>query len=442
MGLLLRSARERRGLSLDVLRDQISVPRVDLVALEAGELSLLHTERAAAVALWRFADALGLDAELLVRILHTHWPRPTQGHLTIRPFADVALPVAQIAEASKLLAPIGRVVPRDLDTRPLGLSASTQAMLASVSARKNLGYEVLGTRKALKHKKSGKGGKHKERAAIEGVDVTAPMAEIAPASATDTSVLQGEEAAEFGASGTATSELEARRSPFGEVAEAEPANEGTLEQVGGVDGDEVERADPPNEFLDSLTTVSADSVAVAAATASAQEDGSPEVTEKVTAVTPTVVSDDRGVPTTPPTATESAEEEVTQEFATENTADTDSPQRSRGHLLGRVRRSHVGDKARETDHGAAPDGEGDVVLQKLLEDIPVSEHEVLLRSAVDRLAPEERNVLRLVVWDEVAPSIAAERIGVAEADLPSLLERARANFRRELIDLAATLRPE
>jgi DNA-directed RNA polymerase specialized sigma24 family protein len=77
-------------------------------------------------------------------------------------------------------------------------------------------------------------------------------------------------------------------------------------------------------------------------------------------------------------------------------------------------------------------------LQRLLANVPLDQHEILLRNAVDRLETREREVLRLVIWDELSHSAAASRMNLSERELLELLGRARLSFRRELVMLART----
>jgi predicted DNA-binding protein (UPF0251 family) len=80
--------------------------------------------------------------------------------------------------------------------------------------------------------------------------------------------------------------------------------------------------------------------------------------------------------------------------------------------------------------------EDDAALQRLLASVPAERHETLLRTAVDQLEPQEREALRLVIWDELSHAVAAERLSTSEDELLVLLKRARSAFRRALVELA------
>ncbi|HXQ63188.1 MAG TPA: helix-turn-helix domain-containing protein [Acidimicrobiales bacterium] len=69
LGLDLAQARERAGLSLEAVQDRTGVRRVQLEALEDGDLSRFPDEAAALVAVRRYAEILGLDAATMAQIV-------------------------------------------------------------------------------------------------------------------------------------------------------------------------------------------------------------------------------------------------------------------------------------------------------------------------------------------------------------------------------------
>jgi len=140
LGLRLRTARERLGLALEDVRDQIDVPLLDLDALERGHLAVLHTEQAAVVALWRYAERLGLDPRDLVEVLRACWPNR---ELAINAIASRRgfTPVAELRAALQLLNPIASAT--WLDAQPIGLSDATKAILESRSAKRLLALQLL-----------------------------------------------------------------------------------------------------------------------------------------------------------------------------------------------------------------------------------------------------------------------------------------------------------
>ncbi len=157
VGLVLRSAREKAGLSLESVRGSTGVPMVDLAALEHGHLEVLHVEQAAVVGLWRYAELLGLDPGPLVGVVRAHWPRPALAVDAMRRDPDsTGMPGALLAEADGLLSAIARrggdagrgsVSRRDPDRDPdrhLGLSEATRRELAGGTASHMLALTVLG----------------------------------------------------------------------------------------------------------------------------------------------------------------------------------------------------------------------------------------------------------------------------------------------------------
>jgi cytoskeletal protein RodZ len=393
LGLLLRATRERSALTLDEIRDRIAVPRVDLVALESGRLSLLHTERAASIALWRYADLLGLDAEALVRIVHTHWPRPTQGALSIQPFVGIELPVGQITHAQDLLRAITGVRERSTRARPLGLSASTRSTLSSISARRNLGYEILGPVRPSRRRPSAR-----SKVALEDeTPEVEPLAELGPADVTTPAPIRPEDAfvtdeivtvdqVEEQAISTDTVD---DHEGLGATAEVQPAPEsGSKAQAPDLEAPEVPASERPVE--------------------------APDVSDPPLTVAP---APSAGVPSFPLPQVPIAPSPVAKAKQIRDRA---------------TRRFRLTGK--KSDSAAA--AEDDAALQSLLANVPADRHETLLRSAVDQLEPVEREALRLVIWDELSHSAAAARLAISEAELLVLLKRARSAFRRALVELA------
>lgn len=140
LGLLLRTARERSELRLEDVRDAISVPVVDLDALERGRLETLHTQQAAVVVLFRYAQHLGLEPDELVPVLRAHWPH--RG-LSVDAFASPhgITPLAELQVARGLLLPIA--TPGPLAAKALGLSEATRSLLESGSAKRLFALKVL-----------------------------------------------------------------------------------------------------------------------------------------------------------------------------------------------------------------------------------------------------------------------------------------------------------
>ncbi len=62
---------------------------------------------------------------------------------------------------------------------------------------------------------------------------------------------------------------------------------------------------------------------------------------------------------------------------------------------------------------------------------PEGEHGVL-RATLERLEPEDRELLRLIAWEELTPAQAARVLGVSAVAARSRLLRARRRFRAEL----------
>jgi len=152
VGLVLRSAREKAGLSLESVRSSTGVPMVDLAALEQGHLAVLHVEQAAVVGLWRYAELLGLDPAPLVAVIRASWPHPALAVDAMHGDPHgTGMPCALLAEAEGLLMAIasraaergGVLAARPELERPLGLSASTRRQLASGGARNVLTSTAL-----------------------------------------------------------------------------------------------------------------------------------------------------------------------------------------------------------------------------------------------------------------------------------------------------------
>jgi hypothetical protein len=87
----LRQAREQLDLSLAVIQDRTGVHSRDLEALEEGDLSRFRDERAALVAVRRYADTVGLDGISMSQAMQEQWrsvadaPPPALTGATPRP---------------------------------------------------------------------------------------------------------------------------------------------------------------------------------------------------------------------------------------------------------------------------------------------------------------------------------------------------------------------
>jgi hypothetical protein len=134
VGMALRSARERERLSLEEIRDRTDVPKVDLDALERGQLDIFHVEQAAVVGVWRYAEALNLDPNALVEVLHRFWTKPSLSIEALGVTTDLgATPIAQLTLATSMLSPISRPRALTSGSRHLGLSKSMRDILSAAS---------------------------------------------------------------------------------------------------------------------------------------------------------------------------------------------------------------------------------------------------------------------------------------------------------------------
>ncbi len=154
VGLVLRSAREAAGLSLEDVRSSTGVPMVDLAALEHGHLEVLHVEQAAVVGLWRYAELLGLDPGQLVAVARAHWPRAALAVDAMRGKpGGMGMPCALLAEAEELLAGIApRALALTRGTSPwgaIGLSEATRRQLAAGAAGDAFRRTLLGVTAAV-----------------------------------------------------------------------------------------------------------------------------------------------------------------------------------------------------------------------------------------------------------------------------------------------------
>lgn len=154
VGLVLRSAREAAGLSLEDVRSSTGVPMVDLAALEHGHLEVLHVEQAAVVGLWRYAELLGLDPGQLVAVARAHWPRAALAVDAMRGKpGGMGMPCALLAEAEELLAGIApRALALTRGTSPrgaIGLSEATRRQLAAGTAGDAFRRTLLGVTAAV-----------------------------------------------------------------------------------------------------------------------------------------------------------------------------------------------------------------------------------------------------------------------------------------------------
>ncbi len=135
VGLALRAARERAGISLEEAREATSVPKVDLEALEHGRLELLHVEQAAVVGLWRYAELVGLEPAPLVETVRRHWPRPALAADALHAApGGPGTPRAHLALAEELLRKIAPRAGELASASPLGLSETTRQQLSERSA--------------------------------------------------------------------------------------------------------------------------------------------------------------------------------------------------------------------------------------------------------------------------------------------------------------------
>jgi hypothetical protein len=109
----------------------------------------LHVEQAGVVALWRFAEEVGLEPEPLVAVLRTYWPNRALGVGAIVPSTPgLAMPVVRLALAEQLL---GRMAAPDQLTSSnssIGLSPSTRTSLSAVSETAIIAVASLGTSRA------------------------------------------------------------------------------------------------------------------------------------------------------------------------------------------------------------------------------------------------------------------------------------------------------
>jgi len=167
VGLALRSAREREDLSLEQVRDRTDVPKVDLDALERGQLETFHVEQAAVVALWRYAEAVGLDPNALIEVLHRFWSKPSLSIEALGITSDLgATPLAQLRLATSLLSPISRPRALTSGSRHLGLSKSMRDVLSSASIGATRAVATIGPGRLPKSTSghgSGKGSSGKKR---------------------------------------------------------------------------------------------------------------------------------------------------------------------------------------------------------------------------------------------------------------------------------------
>ena len=144
LGLALRTARERAGLSLEQVRDQIEVPLFDLDAIERGALELLHLEQTAVVAIWRYGELLGLDPEVLVAVARSSWPNRALAIDALRATPGTSTPLSHLARARQLLAPIASPNMLVGATSSMGLSQETLQLLAQAIGKSSLGLELGG----------------------------------------------------------------------------------------------------------------------------------------------------------------------------------------------------------------------------------------------------------------------------------------------------------
>jgi hypothetical protein len=181
VGLALRSARERARLGLDEVRDRTGVPKVDLDALEQGRFDLLLVEQAAVVALWRFAELVGLDPADLVGVLRNHWPNRA---LAVDAFrlgsSPDSMPLARLKVARQLLAPITGT--RQLGAGSssgsgIGLSEATRQLLASTSSSTALAVAAIGPGRSARRPRTRAPGAQRRPPAADDEDGHGPAGE-------------------------------------------------------------------------------------------------------------------------------------------------------------------------------------------------------------------------------------------------------------------------
>lgn len=176
LGLALRAARERLGVTLEDAAERTGVPTVDMTALEDGDLERLHVEQAGVVALWRYAGVVGLPPEPLVAVLRANWPnRALAVDAFVRTAAEGAMPLASLFAAETILAPI--LQPRGLmsgQSTGIGLSSATLESLRSSSIKGSLRVVIGGPAKrrsrtspAKRASRSGGAAKPRSRGAVK-----------------------------------------------------------------------------------------------------------------------------------------------------------------------------------------------------------------------------------------------------------------------------------
>ena len=156
LGFALRARREQLGLHLDQVRNETDVPIVDLDALERGRLETLHTQHAAQVALFRYAERLGLEPTALAAVIQQSWPTRALAVDAFRSPSDIT-PVAALHAANQLLLPM--TAPRQLTSgaRTMGLSDATKRQLARSQAKKLFAQTVLAAAKSLRSQRTSSG---------------------------------------------------------------------------------------------------------------------------------------------------------------------------------------------------------------------------------------------------------------------------------------------
>ncbi|HUZ20354.1 MAG TPA: helix-turn-helix domain-containing protein [Acidimicrobiales bacterium] len=174
VGLALRSARERAGLGLDDVRDRTGVPKVDLDALEQGRFELLLVEQAAVVALWRFAELVGLDPTVLVGVLRSQWPNRALAVDAFRlgPSPD-SMPLARLKAARQLLAPITGTRQLGVGSSSvsgLGLSEATRQLLAATSSSTAIAVAAIGPGRSPRRPRSRAAGARQRTADSDDED--------------------------------------------------------------------------------------------------------------------------------------------------------------------------------------------------------------------------------------------------------------------------------
>lgn len=93
------------------------------------------------------------------------------------------------------------------------------------------------------------------------------------------------------------------------------------------------------------------------------------------------------------------------------------------HRRGDLRRSHLADRLRDEVDAALP----------LVDHAPASTTASVVRAAVARLAPDDRELLWLTAWEGLGPAAIASVMRIPPGTVRSRLHRARQHLREELL---------